>query len=66
MSNLVERNLVAREGNTYDLTEAGLKYLNRVAPAEIDTKRVADEEVQTKAFELLVLQVRQGHQPPTV
>lgn len=39
MSNLVERNLVAREGNTYDITEAGLKYLNRVAPTEIDSKR---------------------------
>lgn len=39
MTNLVERNLVAREGNTYDITDAGLKYLNRVAPAEIDSKR---------------------------
>lgn len=39
ISNLVERNLVARDGNAYDITEEGLKYLNKVVPAEVDSKR---------------------------
>lgn len=33
---------------------------------ELVGERVADEEVQLKTFELLLMQVRQGHQPPTV
>ena len=33
---------------------------------ELVGERVADEEVQFKTFELLLMQVRQGHQPPTV
>lgn len=33
---------------------------------ELVAERVADEEVQAKTFDLLVQQVRQGHQPPTV
>ncbi len=33
---------------------------------ELVAERVADKEVQAKTFELLVMQVRQGHQPPTV
>lgn len=39
ITNLVERNLIARDGNAYDITEEGLNYLNKVAPAEIDSKR---------------------------
>jgi restriction system protein len=39
ISNLVERNFVAKDGNTYDITEDGLKYFNKTAPVEIDSKR---------------------------
>ena len=33
---------------------------------ELVGERVADEDVQAKAFEFLLTQIRQGHQPPTV
>lgn len=39
ISNLVERNLVSKDGNAYDITEEGVQYLNGAAPAEADTKR---------------------------
>jgi restriction system protein len=39
ISNLVDRNLVIRDGNAYDITQAGLEYLNRVAPVEVDSRR---------------------------
>ena len=41
MANVVERKLVTRDGNAYDITEAGLKYLNKVAPEDADSKRDA-------------------------
>lgn len=56
MANLVDRKLVSREGNAYDITEAGLKYINRVAPAEIDSKRdvlLAMDQYNTKQREAL-------------
>jgi len=32
---------------------------------ELVGERIADDETQDKTLELLVVQVRQGHQPPT-
>lgn len=39
IANLVERKLVAREGNSYDITTEGLSFLQDAAPEEIDPKK---------------------------
>ena len=39
LGNLVERELVEREGNRYTITEQGLRYVERTLPVESDPKR---------------------------